>query len=200
MRSFLALAVLIGLPQEVSLPDQDETAPDAFRVRFETSKGAIVVNVTRAWAPKGADRFYTLVKSGYFSEARFYRVKRKYVAQFGYAADPKASAHWREKPLEDDPVKESNLKGRLTFAKSGPNTRTTQIFINLRDSKSLDRKGFAPFGEVAEGMDVVESLHWRYGDRAKQQKIFEEGNAYLAKAFEDLDYIKTASLVENDQR
>ena len=196
MSVLLLWVALTAAPQDPTLLEKDETAPDEFRAAFETSKGTFVVKVTRAWAPRGADRFYTLVKTGYFTEARFYRVKRKYVAQFGYAADPRASAHWRAKPLEDDPVKESNLKGRLTFAMSGPNTRTTQIFINLRDSKSLDRKGFAPVGEVVEGMDVVESLHWRYGDRPSQQKLFEQGNAYLAKNFENLDFIKTARIEE----
>lgn len=196
MRSLMILGILAILYQDGSLPDKDETAPETFRVKFETSKGAFVVKVVRTWAPLAADRFYTLVKSGTFDEARFYRVKRKFIAQFGYAGDPKISAHWRDKPLNDDPVKESNTRGRVTFATSGPGTRTSQIFINLRNSRSLDRKGFAPFGEVESGMDVVDSLHWKYGDRPSQQKIFEEGNAYLKEKFPDLDFIRKATVAE----
>ena len=183
-------------------PAVNLTAPAEFKVKLETSKGDIVLKVTRDWAPKGADRFFSLVKNGYYDECRFYRVLPKYIAQVGIHGDPKISKKWHEAPIDDDPVKQKNTRGRLTFARGGPNTRTTNVFINLRDSTSLDSQGFAPIGEVVEGMDVADQLHSGYGDGApkgrgpSQKRIYEEGNAWLQKDFKDLDFIKTAKVVE----
>ena len=183
-------------------PAVNLTAPADFKVKLETSKGDIVLHITRDWAPKGADRFYSLVKNGFYDECRFYRVLPKYVAQFGIHGDPTISAKWREVPVDDDPVKQKNTRGRLTFAKSGPNTRTTNLFLNLRDSTSLDSQGFAPIGEVVEGLEIADQLHSGYGDGApkgrgpSQKKIYEEGNAWLKKDFKDLDFIKTAKIVD----
>jgi peptidyl-prolyl cis-trans isomerase A (cyclophilin A) len=207
MRAFLALILLASTQEKTALLDPKSpavnlTAPAEFRVKIETSKGDLVVRVVREWAPKGADRFYSLVKNGYYDECRFYRVLPKYVAQVGIHGDPRISMKWREAPIEDDPVKQKNTRGRVTFAKGGPNTRTTNLFINLRDSTSLDREGFAPFGEVVEGMEVADQLHSGYGDGAPkgrgpgQKRIYEEGNAWLQKDFKDLDFIKAAKVVD----
>src|SRR2546428_4547823 len=156
MKTSLAAVLIAALAQENPLldpksPAVNKEAPAEFKVKLETSKGDIVVKVTREWAPKGADRFYNLVKNGYYDDTRFYRVVAKFVAQWGFNGDPKISAKWREAKLEDDPVKKSNMRGTLTFAKSGPDTRTTQLFINLRDSEALDKQGFAPVAEVVQG-------------------------------------------------
>ena len=207
MRSLLALLVLLAMQDKSPLQDPKSpsvtlTAPAEFKAKLETSKGDIVVKVVREWSPKGADRFFSLVKNGYYDECRFYRVLPKYVAQVGIHGDPKIAQKWREAPIDDDPVKQKNTRGRVTFAKGGPNSRTTNIFINLRDSTSLDSQGFAPFGEVLEGMDIADQLHSGYGDGApkgrgpSQKRIYEEGNAWLQKDFKDLDFIKTAKVVE----
>jgi len=194
MRS-LFLAVLL-------LPPQDAKAPAEFKVRLDTSKGDIVLKITRDWAPKGADRFHALVKAGYYDDCRFYRVLPKYIAQFGISGTPATAAKWKELPIDDDPVKQKNTRGRVTFAKGGPNTRTTNLFINLKDSTSLDGDGFAPIGEVVEGMDIADQLFSGYGDGApkgkgpSQKKIYEQGNAWLQKDYKDLDYIKTAKVLE----
>jgi len=183
-------------------PAVNLTAPAEFKVKLETSKGDIVLKVTRDWAPKGADRFFSLVKNGYYDECRFYRVLPKYIAQVGIHGDPKISMKWHEAPIDDDPVKQKNTRGRVTFAKGGPNSRTTNLFINLKDSTSLDAQGFAPVGDVIEGMDIADQLHSGYGEGApkgrgpSQKKIYEEGNAWLQKDFKDLDFIKTAKIVE----
>jgi peptidyl-prolyl cis-trans isomerase A (cyclophilin A) len=154
-----------------------------------------VVQVTRAWAPKGADRFYNLVKHGYYDAGRFFRVVPNFMVQFGIHGDPKIQAPWREANIQDDPVLQSNKRGFVTFAKRNvPNTRTTQIFINFRDNSGLDRDGFAPFGEVVSGMDVVDKINAEYGEAPEQGRIQMEGNAYLSKAFPKLDYVKSAKL------
>jgi peptidyl-prolyl cis-trans isomerase A (cyclophilin A) len=194
MRS-LFLAVLL-------LPPQDAKAPAEFKVRLDTTKGDIVLKITRDWAPKGADRFHALVKAGYYDDCRFYRVLPKYIAQFGISGTPATAAKWKELPIDDDPVKQKNTRGRVTFSKGGPNTRTTNLFINLKDSTSLDGDGFAPIGEVVEGMDIADQLFSGYGDGApkgkgpSQKKIYEQGNAWLQKDYKDLDYIKTAKVLE----
>jgi peptidyl-prolyl cis-trans isomerase A (cyclophilin A) len=194
MRS-LFLAVLL-------LPPQDAKAPAEFKVRLDTTKGDIVLKITRDWAPKGADRFHALVKAGYYDDCRFYRVLPKYIAQFGISGTPATAAKWKELPIDDDPVKQKNTRGRLTFARGGPNTRTTNLFINLKDSTSLDGDGFAPIGEVVEGMDIADQLFSGYGDGApkgkgpSQKKIYEQGNTWLQKDYKDLDYIKTAKVLE----
>jgi cyclophilin family peptidyl-prolyl cis-trans isomerase len=204
----LVLAVLLASFQDKSAlldpksPAVNLTAPAEFKVKLETGKGDIVLKITRDWAPKGADRFFSLVKNGFYDDCRFYRVLPKYVAQFGIHGDPAVSAKWREAPIDDDPVKQKNTRGRLTFAKSGPNTRTANLFLNLRDSTSLDSQGFAPIGEVIEGMDVADQLHSGYGDGApkgrgpSQKRMYEEGNVWLKKDFKDLDYIKSAKIAE----
>lgn len=177
-----------------------EKAPDTFTVNVDTSKGAFSIEVTRAWAPNGADRLYNLVKNGYYDQVRFFRVVGGFMAQFGIHGDPAISAAWRNARIPDDPVKESNKKGYITFATAGPNTRTTQLFINLVDNGGLDKQGFAPIGRVGSGMDVVEKLHSGYGEGAprgkgpEQGRVQAEGNAYLEKDFPQLDYIKTASI------
>lgn len=177
-----------------------EKAPDVYRVKFETSKGAFVVEVQRAWAPFGADRFYELVKAKFYDEARFFRVLRGFVVQWGINKDPETSAKWRRMEIVDDPVKESNRRGTITFATGGPNTRTTQVFINLADNRRLDGTGFAPFGKVVEGMDVVDSLYAGYGEGSPQgggpdqQMVESRGNAYLTEHYPRLDYIKTAAI------
>ena len=172
----------------------NERGPESFKVRLATTKGDVVVQVTRSWAPRGADRFYNLVKNSFYDEARFFRVLPNFVVQFGLPADPAVGSAWSNAVFRDDPVKQSNKKGYLVFATAGPNTRTTQLFINLNDNPDLDGQGFAPFGEVAEGMSVVESIHSGYGESPDQGMITNLGNAYLKKTFPNLDYIKTATI------
>lgn len=178
----------------------NETAPATYRAKFETSKGDFTVEVTRAWAPFGADRFYNLVKNGFFDDARFFRVIQGFMAQFGINGDPQVSARWRAARIQDDPVKQSNTRGMITFAKGGPNSRTTQLFINFGDNSRLDADGFPPFGRVVQGMDVVDKINSEYGDTPSagqnQQRIQMEGNAFLAQQFPRLDYIKKATIVQ----
>jgi peptidyl-prolyl cis-trans isomerase A (cyclophilin A) len=160
-------------------------------VKMETSKGPVVIEVHREWAPIGADRFYELVKDGFFQEARFFRIVPNFIVQFGLAADPKMSKKW-DKTIADDPVSRTNRAGAVTFATAGPNTRNSQIFINLGSNQSLDNQGFAPFGQVIEGMDAVQKFNASYGEMPDQQAITMRGNAYLKEKFPNLDYIKTA--------
>ena len=174
----------------------NEKAPDTYKANFDTSAGAFVVEVHRAWAPLGADRFYNLVKNGFFDNTRFFRVVPNFMVQFGLNADPAVQSMWRTANLKDDPGKESNKKGYVTFATAGPNTRTTQVFINFKDNGFLDSQGFAPFGQVASGMDVVEKITSQYGESPNQGRIQAEGNAYLTKEFPKLDYIKKATIAK----
>ena len=171
-----------------------EQAPEKFKAKFDTSKGAFVVEVHRDWAPKGADRFYNLVKNGFFDDTRFFRVVPDFMVQFGLNGDPNIQKSWSNASIPDDPKKQSNKKGYITFATRGANTRTTQLFINFKDNAGLDRQGFAPFGEVVSGMDVVEKINSQYGERPVQGSIQTEGNAYLNKEFPKLDYIKKATI------
>jgi peptidyl-prolyl cis-trans isomerase A (cyclophilin A) len=177
-----------------------EKAPDTYKANFDTSKGAFVVEVHREWAPNGADRFYNLVKNGFYDDIRFFRVLDNFMAQFGINGDPAIQSVWRAASLKDDPVKQSNKRGFITFATAGPNTRTTQVFINYKDNSSLDSQGFTPFGQVTSGMDVVDKLYKDYGEGAprgrgpEQGRLQQEGNAYLTKDFPKLDYIKTATI------
>jgi peptidyl-prolyl cis-trans isomerase A (cyclophilin A) len=178
------------------------TAPARFKVRFATSKGEFAVMVTRDWAPRGADRFYNLVKSGFYDDCRFFRVISGFMAQFGIHGDPDVSAVWKPAKFDDDPPKEKNTRGRITFATAGPNTRTTQLFINFADNSRLDAMGFTPFGEVVAGMDVVDKINAEYGEgspRGKgpaQARIQSEGNNFLKDEFPRLDFIKTAKIAE----
>jgi peptidyl-prolyl cis-trans isomerase A (cyclophilin A) len=175
--------------------------PDVFKVRFETSKGEFVVTVNRQWAPLGADRFYTLVKSGYFDGARFFRMLPGFIVQFGIAADPAVNAKWHDANMQDDPVTQSNRRGTITFAApSVPNARTSQVFINLADNARLDRNGFAPFGAVTQGIEIVDQFYSGYGESAPmgtgpaQPRAQAEGNAYFERDFPKLDYIKKATI------
>lgn len=175
----------------------NEKAPDVFQAKFDTTKGAFLIEVTRAWAPFGADRFYNLVKTGFFDDCRFFRVVPNFMVQFGLNGDPKVSTAWRQAQIKDDPVTQSNKRGYVTFAKtSAPNSRTTQLFINFVDRNTfLDPQGFAPFGKVIEGMNVVDSINAEYGENPDQGSIQMQGNAYLEKSFPKLDYIKSAVIV-----
>jgi len=179
---------------------QAASVPDLFKVNLDTSKGPVVIEVHKDWAPLGAERFYQLVQSGYYDGARFFRVLPGFMAQFGIAADPQSTAKWKEANLQDDPVKQSNTRGMVTFATAGPNTRTTQMFINTGDNARLDSQGFAPIGKVISGQEAVESFFSGYGEGAPsgrgpaQQLIEIQGNAYLEKDFPELDFIKKASI------
>lgn len=176
-------------------------APEVWKAKFVTTKGDVVIEVTRAWAPLGVDRFYNLVKNHYYDGATFFRVLPGFVAQFGISARPSVSKVWTDAKIPDDPVTQSNLRGYLTFATAGPNTRTTQIFINLADNTRLDGMGFAPFGKVVEGMDVVEQFYTGYGEGPPrgngpdQGRLTDEGKAYIDKNFPLLDSIRTAVIV-----
>ena len=178
-----------------------EKAPDKFRVRLETTKGPVVLEVDRSWAPNGADRFYNLVKNGYYTDIAFFRAIDNFMVQFGIHGDPKVAAKWRDATIPDDPPQQSNTRGMVSFATSGPNSRTTQVFINYKDNSFLDRMGFAPFARVVEGMEVVDSLYKGYGEGAprgrgpNQGRIQTEGNAYLRAEFPELDYLKKAEIV-----
>ncbi len=174
----------------------NEKAPDVYQAKFTTTKGDFLVEVNRAWAPLGADRFYNLVKNGYFTDASFFRVVPNFVVQFGKNAKPEIEKTWDSAKIQDDPVTQTNRRGSVTFATAGPNTRTTQLFVNLVDNARLDSMGFAPFGQVVEGMDVVDKLYSGYGESPDQGRITNEGKAYLDKEFPKLDSIKTAVIVK----
>jgi peptidyl-prolyl cis-trans isomerase A (cyclophilin A) len=183
-------------------PHATEQAPDRFHVRFETTKGPFVIEVTRAWAPRGADRFYNLVRVGYYDDVAFFRVIENFMVQFGIHGDPAVNAAWRQARIPDDPVTQSNKRGMVTYAMAGPDTRTTQLFINFRDNTGLDGQGFSPFGRVVEGLSVVDSLYSGYGEGApsgmgpEQGRAQGEGNAYLKARFPKLDFVNAARLVK----
>ena len=201
----LLFALVIAVPaysQNLGNPAAlKEQAPPVYKVEFDTSKGPFVIEVHRDWAPNGADRFYNLVKNGFYDDVRFFRVIEGFMAQFGVNGDPKVSAAWREARIKDDPVKVSNKRTFVTFATAGPNTRTTQVFVNYGDNSNLDSQGFSPFGQVVSGMKVVDSLYGGYGEGApggrgpNQARVQSDGNAYLASAFPNLDYVKKATVV-----
>ena len=207
-RSILTLTLMVALLAAPALAQSplanpaalNEQAPAAYKVKFDTSKGPFVVEVTRAWAPKGADRFYNLVKNGFYDNVRFFRVISGFMVQFGIHGDPGIMARWRTAQISDDPVAQSNTKGMVTFAMAGPNTRTSQVFINFGDNSRLDQSGFSPFGRVVSGMNVVEAINAEYGEGApngrgpNQGRVQSEGNAYLSKDFPRMDYIKKATI------
>ncbi len=175
-----------------------EKAPGTYKVKFDTTRGEFTITVTRAWAPLGADRFYNLVKHHYYDNAAFFRVVPEFVVQFGISANPAVSAAWKHADIQDDPVTQTNKRGAIVFATAGPNTRTTQVFINLKDNGRLDGMGFAPFGVVdGKGMNVVEMMYEGYGDSAgpEQDQLEKQGDPYLKKGWPKLDYIKSATLV-----
>ena len=179
-----------------------EKAPENFKVKFDTTKGAFTLDVTRAWSPLGADRFYNLVKAGFFTDVAFFRVISGFMVQFGIHGDPSVSAAWRVANIKDDAVKQSNTKGFVSFATAGPGTRTTQMFINFGDNDRLDGMGFSPFAKVTEGMNVVESIYSGYGEGApsgmgpEQGRLQMQGNKYLKAEFPKMDYIKSAELLK----
>ena len=171
-------------------------APETFKVKFTTTQGDVIIQVTRAWAPIGADRFYNLVRGKFFDDTAFFRVIPGFMAQFGISPNPKVTAAWSSQNLIDDPVKESNKRGFVTFAKTGdPNSRTTQMFINYGDNSRLDAQGFAPFGEVIEGMDVVDKLYSGYGDNPDQGSLSQLGKPWVLKNMPKVDSIKIAVIV-----
>ena len=181
----------------------NEQAPDVFKVRFETTRGSFLIEVHRDWAPRGVDRFYNLVRTGFFDDSRFFRVRPGFIAQFGIPGDPKIAATWREQRIPDDPVRQSNTRGTIAYAMTGPDTRTTQLYINISENSRLDPDGFAPLGRVIEGMEIVDQLYSGYGEDAgggmragKQGKIFEGGNTYLDREFPKLDKLVRASVVK----
>jgi len=185
-------------------PAVNETAPASFRVRLNTSRGAIVLELHRDWSPAGVDRFYNLVRNGFYDGARFFRVIDGFIAQFGINGDPAIQSKWRGARMPDEPVVEGNTRGRLTYAKGDPNSRSTQLFINYRDNSRLDALGFSALGEVVEGMDVVDRLYSGYGEGGgagstatgpDQGLIQRRGNDYLTSEFPRLDYIETAEII-----
>ena len=197
--------MLLGLaliPAACRKPAPKVVVPEVFRVKFETSQGDIVVEARRAWAPHGVDRFHELVRMRYFDQGRFYRVLKGFIAQFGVHRDFKVHDVWRVLFIPDDPPQQKNLRGTLSFARSGPNTRATEIFINLADNTVLDDQGFVPFAKVVEGMDVVDRLYSGYGEMRPEGKyidpgrVEEEANEYLVPRFPNLDYIKRARFLE----
>jgi peptidyl-prolyl cis-trans isomerase A (cyclophilin A) len=190
-----ALAVgVLGMTASAGQAVPDEKAPATFKVKFDSTAGPFVVEVHRTWAPNAADHFYTLVKNSFYDEARFFRVVPNFMVQFGIAGDPAVQAKFKT-PIQDDPVKESNKKGYVTFAQtSAPNSRSTQIFVNYKDNSFLDSQRFAPFGQVISGMDAVEKINSESGEKPNQGMIQSQGNVYLKKDFPKLDYVKKATI------
>ena len=189
----LLLAQTAALKNPASLK---ERAPNVYKVKFDTSAGVFEVEVTADWAPNGADRFYNLVKNGYYDGCRFFRVVPGFMVQFGINGDPSIQKNWENANIPDEPVKQGNTRGMITFAKSSaPNSRSTQVFINFKDNSFLNRQGFPPFGKVISGMEVVDKIYSVYGEKSNNQdRIQAEGNAYLTKNFPKLDYIKKATI------
>lgn len=199
-------ALLLVLASAISLAAADlkdpasltEQAPASYRARFDTSRGVFVIEVTREWAPQAADRFYNLVKNGFYDGARFFRVLDGFMAQFGLNGTPEIQRPWQSSGIPDEPVLQSNLRGFVSFAKeSMPNTRFTMVFVNFADNSFLDKDGFPPFGQVVLGMDVVDKLYSGYGrqNQPDQRRIVREGNAYLQADYPRLDFIRKAALV-----
>ena len=200
MKLLLALAISLGAMSGAA----DVRVPERFTVALDTTKGAIIIDCVRAWAPHGADRFYELVTTGYYDDAAIFRIRPKTWAQFGINGTPELAQAWRTKTIPDDPFKEANVRGTIAFAWAVPNGRTTQVFINLKDNREThDKEPFVPFGRVVQGMEVADSLFDGYGEDAgggiragKQQPVFDGGNDYLKKNFPKLDYIKTARVAK----
>ena len=171
-----------------------EKAPGIYKARFDTTRAPFVIEVHRDWAPIGADRFYNLVKNGFYDGCAFFRVVPYFMVEFGINGNPAVQAAWRTATIDDDPVKVSNKRGYVTFSAFGKNTRTTQVFINYRNNATLDAQGFAPFGEIVEGMDAVSTINPEYREQASQQRIQLEGNAYLRKEFPRMNFVRTATI------
>lgn len=212
MRKFLLLAaaaLLAGCGSPEKPADAPKKAakregpmPDVYKVRFETTKGNFVVEVHKDWAPKGAERFWKLVNMRFFDDTRFFRVRPNFIVQFGLSGDPQTNSLLNAMPIQDDPVKEKNVKGNISFAQAGKNTRRTQVFINMKDNRLLDRDGFAPFGKIVEGFEVVEQLYAGYGEWSppgsgpSASRIQTQGNEYLDSQFPRLDKIKKALILD----
>ena len=194
-------AIMAAAPQGTEFPGIEPLVPQKgeFVVEFETTVGSFTVSVNRAWAPIGADRFYQLVKDGFYDDSGFFRVVPNFMVQFGLAANSAMTSKWKH-PIQDDPVIESNQRGYITFAKTNdPNSRTGQVFINFKNNSRLDGMGFAPFGKVIKGMDVVDSINSEHGESPQQGLIEAQGNSYLKTSFPGLDFIKTARVIVDDQ-
>jgi peptidyl-prolyl cis-trans isomerase A (cyclophilin A) len=201
-RSTLACTILLALStQACRKPTPKVIVPEVFRVKFETSKGDFTVEVTRAWAPHGVDRFHELVRIRYYDEARFFRILKGTIAQFGVHRDFNVHATWRKLFIVDDPPQQKNLRGTVAFAKSGSSTRSTEIFINLADNAVLDEQSFVPFGKIVEGIDVPDKFYAGYGEMRPEGKdidgnrVEEETNEYLVQRFPKMDYIRRARFV-----
>jgi len=209
--TLLLAAVLLagcGAPADKAAEAPKKTArregpmPDVYKVRFETTKGPFVIEVYKEWAPKGAERFWKLVNMKFFDDTRFFRVRPNFIVQFGLSGDPQTNSLLNAMPIQDDPVKQKNLKGTISFAQSGKNTRRTQVFVNMKDNRSLDRDGFAPFGKVIEGMEVLEQLYAGYGEWSppgsgpSAARIQTQGNEYLDSQFPRLDRIRKAVILD----
>jgi peptidyl-prolyl cis-trans isomerase A (cyclophilin A) len=197
IRSFVAAALAVGalaMTVHAGQAGGDEKAPPTFKVKFDSSAGPFVVEVHRDWAPNAADHFYTLVKNGFYDEARFFRVVKNFMVQFGINADPAVQAKFKA-TIKDDPVKESNKRGFVTFAQTAaPNSRSTQIFVNFKDNSFLDSQRFAPFGQVTSGMEAVDKINAEYAEKPNQGSIQAQGNTYLKAEFPKLDYVKKATI------
>lgn len=197
-----AIAVLLAMACCACRKQEKIVVPEVFRVKFETSQGDVIVEATRSWAPRGVDRFHELVRMGYFTESRFFRMVPGFVAQFGVHRDYDVHTVWRTLFIVDDPPQQKNVRGTLAFAQSGPNTRATEIFINLADNALLDEEKFVPFAKVVQGMDLVDRFYAGYGELRPQGKFIDPGgveegaNAYLVPRFPKLDYIKRATILK----
>ncbi|HVS15654.1 MAG TPA: peptidylprolyl isomerase [Thermoanaerobaculia bacterium] len=213
MSAVTVLLLALLLPQPTAAPgdplsDPDaalwsEPAPDESLIAVETSKGRFVIALHRGWAPIGADRFHALVRAGYYDDSRFFRVRAGELVQFGIAGDPEVARLWRERTIPDDPVLASNRRGTVAFAMTGPDTRSTQVFVNLSDNRELDAQGFAVIGEVVEGMEVLDALHAGYAETAgggmragRQDPLFARGNRHLDERFPQLDRLLSAAVIE----
>ena len=206
------LAMLASFAQAQPLEDPKsprwrEPGPETYRVRIDTTKGSFTLEAMRRLAPLGSDRFYHLVEAGFYDDSRFFRVIAGRFAQFGIAGKAATAARWRNESFPDDPVRAGNVRGTFAFAMTGPDARTTQIYINTGDQSRLDSQGFAPFGKVVEGMDVVDALYSGYGEQSgggmrggKQGKLFEEGNGYLDREYPLLDKLTVARVVSRESR
>jgi peptidyl-prolyl cis-trans isomerase A (cyclophilin A) len=198
---FVVLSVMCATLWLVSCGQKKQTetkpsAPEEYKTVLQTSKGDVTILVHRGWSPIGADHFFELVNLGFYNGDRFFRIVPDFVVQFGMNGDPKTNKQWSDAAIPDDPVKVSNKQGTVVFADAGPNTRSTQIFINLGNNSRLDAQGFSPFGEVIQGMENVEAFYKDYGESPDQSQIGERGNAYLEESFPKLDYIKKAYTVK----
>jgi len=195
--ALVSISATLAAPEKLTDPAKLKSkAPETFKAKFDTTKGVFVIEVRREWSPNGADRFYNLVKNGYYDGVKFYRVVPGFIVQWGIHGDPSIATKWLQSKIPDDPVKQSNTRGMVSFAMGGPNSRSVQLFVNLIDNSRLDASGFAPFGKVVEGMDVVDNLDGSYGEGLKnlQGKIADEGNTFLEKLYPHLDGVKKATI------